>query len=88
MRAFEIHAAKKLPASPFATPPAAPQDIRWRRWLVVMLLPLVGLIRTKPTNEKSATPDAQKSFETWQRQVEASQRPVTSSDDTRISGPE
>ncbi|HEY2783344.1 MAG TPA: hypothetical protein VGJ05_00070 [Fimbriiglobus sp.] len=78
MRAFEIHAPKKLPISPFATPPAAPQEIRWRRWLVVMLLPLVGLIRTKPANEKPATPDAHESFETWQRQVEASQRPAIS----------
>jgi hypothetical protein len=78
MRAFEIHAPKKLPVSPFAIPPAPPQEIRWRRWLVLALLPLVGFLRTKTTAEKPSTPDAQESFEMWKRQVEAVHPPVTS----------
>lgn len=77
MRAFEIHAAKKLPPSSYGTPPAAPQEIRWRRWLVVAMLPLLGLIRGKSVPEKS---DAEQSFETWQRQIEATNRPMTSAD--------
>ena len=78
MRAFEIHAPKRLPPSPFATPPAPPQEIRWRRWLVVALLPLAGLIRGKSTADKPAAPDANESFEHWKRQIEASRPPLPS----------
>ena len=78
MRAFEIHAPKRLPVSPYAIPPAAPQEIRWRRWMVLALLPLLGFFRGKSGAEEPATPSAQESFEQWKRQVEATRPPTPS----------